>query len=158
MNVTRVPREEATAALTGWLSRSDFQVEVQTEDQHEPVWRVIEKSDAERFLVIRSIEHLDALALSYTVPLAGGPRLKKLELVSELNDTMAFARFSLDRAEDLQVEYMISCINSHLPSCLVYMVGKLIDLGQGLDGVLEDWGLQLSAFESRHQCQSARLS
>lgn len=145
MNVTQVPPEEATAALAGWLSRSDFQVEVQDSSCSDPVWRVVEKSDSERSLMMRRFEHVNALALSYTLPLAQAPRLKKLELVCELNDSMAFARFSLHRNGDLQVEYMISCANDYLPACLAPVVNQLIDMATAIKHEIEMWGLDVPA-------------
>lgn len=143
MNVIHASADQATAAIAGWLARSEMAVELKSDTNGAHVWDITRMAD-DGVLTMRTYGHLDAVALSYTLPLLPASRLKKLELASYLNDSIAFAKFSVDRLGDLQVEYMLSCAAAYLPAVLEEMVNRVLDLRESLSGTLAVWDLDVA--------------
>lgn len=143
MNVIHASADQATAAISGWLARSEMRVQLKDGSKGAHVWDVTRVAD-DGMLTIQTYEHLDAIGLSYTLALLPASRLKKLELAAHLNESIAFAKFAIDRLGDLQVEYMLSCAEDYLPAVLEEMVNRVLDLRETLPGTLKVWDLDLA--------------
>lgn len=137
---------EASGVLANWLKPLVLRSSDPAVEPERPTWTVVRSEETDE-VTLRLYPHLDALGISFSMPLARTPRLRQLELMAALNDDLAFARFTITASDKLVAEYMMACGGQFMPAALEDMVKHLIDIQDSVRGVLEAW--DMAATESR---------